>query len=64
SWEFSGAGDYACPAGVDLRDFAALAANWLTNEDAEPETFNIACDGSLDSSIDLLDLMLIAENWL
>ncbi|MHC4552252.1 MAG: hypothetical protein ACYSUT_05740, partial [Planctomycetota bacterium] len=38
SWEFSGAGDYACPAGVDLRDFAALAANWLTNEDAEPET--------------------------
>ena len=64
SWEFSAGGDYTCPAGVDLRDFAALASNWMTSEYTQPETFNIACDGHLDGRIDLLDLMLIAENWL
>lgn len=64
SWEFSTGGDFTCPAGVNLRDFAALAANWQTSAQTQPETFNIACDGNLDDTIDLNDLMILADNWL
>ncbi len=64
SWEFSGGGDYACPAGVNLVDFSALAANWLTDVQTRPDTFNTACDGNLDDQIGLDDLLILADNWL
>jgi len=61
SWQFL-AGDFVCPDGVDLADFAVLAGTWgLSSGQAG---YNDLCDLMDDDVIDLDDLAVFAENWL
>ncbi len=62
NYAYMGDFDYNCK--VDFGDFAILTLAWLTGpKDAQ---WNPACDISIpnDSSINMLDLNLLVENWL
>lgn len=60
SWEFSQNGDFSCPNGIALDDLLYLAAHWLATT---PETIGSA-DPTSDGKVDLLDLSILAEQWL
>jgi hypothetical protein len=60
SWEFSHGGDFDCPDGVALDDLLYLATRWLATT---PETIGSA-DPTSDGKVDLLDLGILAEQWL
>jgi len=80
SWEEMVPGDIACPDGVGIEDFAALAAQWsLPHLDGDvwpnggdgavsPETaYDARCDIPLalsDGQINSTDLAVIADQWL
>ncbi len=57
-------GDFDDNNDVDFKDFAVLAAAWLSRP--EDANWNAACDISMpsDSIIDEKDLMVFCENWL
>ena len=60
-WEFA-AGDFACPDGVDLVDFAILAKTWFLSDG---ETgYNDRCDTLDDDTIDFGDLAIFNSCWL
>ncbi|MCK5269799.1 MAG: hypothetical protein KAJ46_03405, partial [Sedimentisphaerales bacterium] len=61
SWQFL-AGDFLCPDGVDLRDFAVLAETWSLS--SGQAGYNDLCDLMDDDTIDLNDLAVFVENWL
>ena len=61
SWWQPVLGDFGCPDGVDMRDFATLAAQWR-QPPGEPSA-DIAPDGG-DGKVDWFDLAVLAENWL
>ncbi len=63
SWEFARGGDLACPDGVELGDLLALAQAWLTIESGCPKHFNTAADANIDGRIDLLDFIVLSDNW-
>jgi hypothetical protein len=63
SWEFARGGDLACPDGVGLDDLLALAQAWLTIEGVCPKHFNTAADANIDGRIDLLDFIVLSDNW-
>ncbi len=55
-------GDINRDGGVNLKDFALLSRCWLnTNGDAG---YNNTCDLSGDNVIDIVDLLIIVNNWL
>jgi hypothetical protein len=54
-------GDFVCPDGVEMRDFAILGAQWR-QPPGEPSA-DIAPDGG-DGIVDRLDLAALADNWL
>ncbi len=62
NYAYMGDFDYNC--GVDYGDFAILALAWLT--EAGDVQWNPTCDISIpnDSSINMLDLHVFAQNWL
>ncbi|AQT68445.1 GLUG domain protein [Anaerohalosphaera lusitana] len=60
-WEFAAA-DITCPDGVNLSDLAALSNTWTLSPD-QPN-FNPRADFNNDSTIDIADLTILAENWL
>jgi hypothetical protein len=60
AWEFT-LGDFICPDGVEMRDYAVLAAQWRQppnkpSADIAPEGGNDIVDGS--------DLAALVDNWL
>ena len=61
SWQFF-AGDFTCPDGVNLIDFAVLAETWSLS--SGQTGYNDLCDLIDDNTIDLNDLAVFAENWL
>jgi hypothetical protein len=61
SWQFNKA-DFVCPDGVDSRDFAILAAQWL--DSLGTPSADIAPVGMPDGIIDWLDLEIFTDNWL
>ncbi len=61
SWQFL-AGDFLCPDGVNLIDFAVLAETWSLS--SGQAGYNELCDLIDDDTIDLNDLAVFAENWL
>jgi hypothetical protein len=61
SWWQPVLGDFGCPDGVDMRDFAVLAAQWRLPP-AEPSA-DIAPNGG-DNIVDRFDLAAMADNWL
>lgn len=66
AYEFSYAyiGDFDYDCDIDFHDFAILALPWLT--DPGDDLWNPICDIALpkDSTINMLDLQLLAQNWL
>jgi len=61
SWWQPVLGDFLCPDGVDMRDFAVLAAQW-GQPPAEPSA-DIAPNGG-DNIVDRFDLAALVDNWL
>jgi hypothetical protein len=62
SWLFS-LGDFVCPEGVNFADFAYLAQWWLRTDC----NLNNDCNGTdiyTDGTVNSLDFLLFAENWL
>jgi hypothetical protein len=57
-------GDFTCPDGVNLGDYAVLAFAWLS--ESGDTNWNSRCDISNpnDSVIDTADLAVFCENWL
>jgi hypothetical protein len=57
-------GDFDDDGDVDFKDFAVLAAAWLSRP--EDANWNAACDISIpsDNIIDEYDLMVFCDNWL
>jgi hypothetical protein len=64
AWEYSGHGDFVCPDGVGLIDYAVLANAWMS--ESGEGAFNSACDISAvpDGKIDLADLAVFAGHWM
>ncbi|MCK5271308.1 MAG: hypothetical protein KAJ52_01980 [Sedimentisphaerales bacterium] len=62
SWQEPGVGDFVCPDGVDLADFAVLAGTWGLS--SGQVGYNDLCDLMYDDVIDLADLAVFAENWM
>ena len=64
SWEFNIA-DFVCPDGVDLVDFSVFGLAW-GSDDTPTANWNEDCDISdpEDGVIDILDLNVLAYNWL
>ncbi len=63
AWQYWSDGDFACPDGVQMADFAYFAERW--RDENCSETYN--CDGAdlnRSGTIDLLDLYLFCEKWL
>ena len=60
AWEFSEHGDFACPDLVGLDDLLYLAERWMADT---PETVG-AADGNGDGKVDMVDLAIVAENWM
>ena len=56
------AGDFVCPDGVDLIDFAVLAETWSLS--SGQTGYNDLCDLMDNDTIDLNDLAVFVENWL
>ena len=56
-WEYTRRGDFVCGDGVDLIDFAVLAEHWQSSAEER-------YDANGDGVINLLDLEIIADNWL
>ncbi|MBN1125669.1 MAG: hypothetical protein JXA82_11720 [Sedimentisphaerales bacterium] len=61
TWQFL-AGDFICPDGVTMTDFAVLAETWGLSSDQAG--YNNVCDLTDDDMIDVNDLTAFAENWL
>jgi len=61
SWQFW-VGDFLCPDGVALADFAVLADSWLLSDGQVG--YNDLCDLNDDDTIDLADLSIFTNNWL
>ena len=61
SWQFL-AGDFTCPDGINLIDFAVLADTWSLS--SGQAGYNDLCDLIDDDTIDLNDLAVFAGNWL
>jgi hypothetical protein len=55
--------DWVCPDGVDGADFAHLAAWWLADDCAQ---HNDCAGADIDQAgaVGLVELMLLAEQWL
>ena len=61
SWQIPPVGDFVCPDGVEMRDFAILGAQWQ-RPPGEPSA-DIAPDGG-DGRVNWFDLAALADNWL
>ena len=61
SWWQPVLGDFGCPDGVDMRDFAILGAQWR-QPPGEPSA-DIAPDGG-NGIVDWFDLAALVDNWL
>ena len=57
------AGDFVCPDGVNLIDFAILSNAWLS-DDTPTANWNEDCDLDDNGIIDPDDLKIFAEHWL
>jgi hypothetical protein len=57
TWQIPVPGDFVCPDGVDMRDFAVLAAQWR-----EILSANVAPDGG-DGIVNFLDWAVFADGW-
>jgi len=57
-------GDFTCPDGVDLSDFAAFGTAW--GSQLGDANWNPVCDvaNPIDGIIDILDLAVLAGDWL
>jgi hypothetical protein len=60
AWEFT-LGDFVCPDGVEMKDFAILGAQW--QQPAGKPSADIAPDGG-DGVINSSDLAALVNNWL
>lgn len=56
------AGDFVCPDGVNLGDFAILAGSW--NADPDRPNWIKRCDLNFDDLVQYQDLNILVENWL
>ena len=57
-------GDFVAPAGVDMSDFAVLAAAWQSTE-GDDANWNPLCNlAAPDDVIDIADLAVFCDNWL
>jgi hypothetical protein len=60
TWQHVQVGDFACPDGVKLDDFARLSQDWMT-------TYSLSlygADADGDKTVDLDDLAILAVHWL
>jgi hypothetical protein len=60
TWSFVESGDFACPDGVKLDDFARLSQDWM-------KTYSLSlygADADGDKTVDVNDLAILAANWL
>jgi hypothetical protein len=60
AWEFT-LGDFVCPDGVEMRDYAVLAAQW--KQPPGKPSADIAPEGG-DDIVDGSDLAALVNNWL
>ena len=58
TWQIPVPGDFVCPDGVDMRDFAVLAAQWRL----EKLSADVAPDGG-DGIVNFLDWAVFADGW-
>lgn len=58
AWQKSIVGDFVCPDGVDLRDYARLAADWMS----EKSPYDVAPENG-DGTVNFLDWAVFASNW-
>ena len=56
-------GDFVCPDGVGLNDFACLAGHWLDTACQPPNSCD-AADLDHDGTVNYIDLAFFAEHWL
>jgi len=61
AWQYP-AGDFVCPDGVELYDYALLSSLWLItpNDPAWHDFYDIYADGIIDA----LDLGVMHDNWM
>jgi hypothetical protein len=58
AWQEIIAGDFVCPDGVDFRDYAVLARQWMF----EKLSYDVVPDNG-DGSVNFLDWSVFAKNW-
>jgi hypothetical protein len=63
NWQ-SMASDMACPDGVAIDDFSAMAAWWLANNCTSSNNDCGRVDMDSSGSVDTADLMIFAANWI
>ncbi|HOK65264.1 MAG TPA: GLUG motif-containing protein [Anaerohalosphaeraceae bacterium] len=64
TWSFSALGDFACPDGVALADFAYLARHWLQSSCTQSNQYCGWADMSISGTVEVSDLAVFVENWL
>jgi hypothetical protein len=57
-------GDFRCPDGVDMIDFAWFAQHWRQNNCGPANYFCDDMDLNQSGSVDFIDLALFADHWL
>ena len=57
-------GDFRCPDGVDMIDFAWFAQQWRQNNCGPVNYFCDSMDLDQSGSVDFYDLALFADHWL
>jgi hypothetical protein len=57
-------GDFKCPDGVDMIDFAWFAQKWKLNNCGQANNFCNGIDLDQSGSVDFYDLALFADHWL
>lgn len=56
--------DFHADAIVNFDDFALMASQWRTPQDADPNSIDIPSDLNSDDRVDVNDLNLFARHWL
>ena len=63
SMEFAKNGDFACPDGTGTEDLQAMAQQWLSTVEINPDNFNYASDATFDEKINFKDFLILSQNW-
>jgi hypothetical protein len=64
AWQVPLLGDFVCPDGVEMSDFAFFAEHWMENGCVPANGYCEGADLDSDGDVDFSDLKKLAENWL